>query len=560
MTGVLPLLPDAGDSDVADATADAVLARAAAEGDRRAFAEIYDRYADRLYDFSVGLLGDRDAAADCVQDAFCVAATDLGNLREPEKLRPWLYSITRHHVMRRLRHRYREEVSDALPDTASDDAGPDTVVGQSELARLVAEAAGGLSDRDRDLLELSYRHGLDGPELAEVLQVTLTSANTMVFRLRQTVERCLGALLLARNARTDSNACPELVAILKGWDGKFTVLMRKRIARHIESCETCGEEQRRRVNPVALLGSAPVFIPAPEWLRRQTLDRVQLTSANSSMVEAAGSSTSSNSADSSGPSAVSRLTGKRRMALIVGIPLVCLGLTISWFARSEGPVSRVVDTGTDSRPVPVVPAAVKGAPTPARQQPVPLAGTAGASVPTQRAQTPAAVDTPVGANIAGQNSNPDNPGAAQDITVPNTGVVAPAPAQTGSAAGPNSDLQATDPSPRVDTATVDTATGTTASDTAPQGPVDLGPIPNLNPKVVSQIPNPNTATITNPKDLSINIQPNSPPNSSTISGSVVFPPSKKAVPFQGVFFQKGGGLWGFLKGDTAGGRIQGNAE
>ena len=50
------------------------------------------------------------------------------------------------------------------------------------------------------------------------------------------------------------------------------------------------------------------------------------------------------------------------------------------------------------------------------------------------------------------------------------------------------------------------------------------------------------------------------PKTCTISGSVVFPPSKKAVPFQGVFFQKGGGVWGFLKGTTAGGRIEGNAE
>jgi len=153
MTEALPLWPEVSDGE---------LARAAAEGDRRAFAEIYDRYADRLYDYCVGMIGDRDAAADCVHDAFCVAATDLGALREPDKLRPWLYSITRHHAMRRLRHRYREEVSDAVPDIASHEVGPDVAAGQSELARLVAEAAGGLSERDRELLELSYRHGLDG--------------------------------------------------------------------------------------------------------------------------------------------------------------------------------------------------------------------------------------------------------------------------------------------------------------------------------------------------------------------------------------------------------------
>ncbi|MCX6484846.1 MAG: sigma-70 family RNA polymerase sigma factor [Mycobacterium sp.] len=446
---------------MADATADAVLARAAAEGDRRAFAEIYDRYADRLYDFSVGLLGDRDAAADCVQDAFCVAATDLGNLREPEKLRPWLYSITRHHVMRRLRHRYREEVSDALPDTASDDAGPDTVAGQSELARLVAEAAGGLSDRDRDLLELSYRHGLDGPELAEVLKVTLTSANTMVFRLRQTIERCLGALLLARNARTDSNACPELVAILKGWDGQFTVLMRKRIARHIESCETCGEEQRRRVNPVALLGGAPVFIPAPDWLRRQTLDRIQLTCASSNLTETSGSSVGSSITDSPVNPTGSRQIGKQ-IALAVGVPLLCLGLTITWFRHHDDPVSRMVDIGTDSSegPLPVVPAAIKGTPTLASRKPVPPGGTVQSSVPTSPAKTASMANPP------SAEPGPSTPGAAPApaLVLPNPGpdIATPLP-KVSAAPIPNSDPTAITPDDQADSAPAPISGGTTST-------------------------------------------------------------------------------------------------
>ena len=59
------------------AETDAELARAAAAGDRGAFAGIYDRYADRLHDFCVGMLRDRDGAADCVQDVFCTAATRL---------------------------------------------------------------------------------------------------------------------------------------------------------------------------------------------------------------------------------------------------------------------------------------------------------------------------------------------------------------------------------------------------------------------------------------------------------------------------------------------------
>ncbi|MDT5197668.1 MAG: hypothetical protein QOH20_4422, partial [Mycobacterium sp.] len=252
-------------------TTDADLVAAAAAGDRTAFAAIYDRYANRLHDFCVGMLRDRDAAADCVQDAFCTAATKLTQLRDPDKLRPWLYSIARNEALRHQRERRREEPTDMLPELETTEAGPEILAARSELADLVAVAAGGLSERDRTILDLTYRHELDGLELAEVLGVSQSNAGTLVYRLRDTVERSLGALLVARRVRGAPETCPELAAILDGWDGEFTVLMRKRVARHVESCDVCDEERSRMLTPAALLGGAPVFIPAPAWLRDHTL-------------------------------------------------------------------------------------------------------------------------------------------------------------------------------------------------------------------------------------------------------------------------------------------------
>ncbi len=260
---------------------DAELALACAAGDRAAWAGIYDRYADRLHDFCWGMLRDRDGAADCVQDVFCIAATRMAQLRDPDRLRPWLYSIARSEALRRIRDRNREMVSDELPDAVSDDPSPETIAARGELADLVSDAAGGLSDRDRSVLELAYRHGMDGADLAEALGVTQVNANTIVHRLRETVERALGALLVSRGVHVDPDRCAELAAVLDGWDGTFTVLMRKRVARHIEGCATCDEERRRLVNPVALLGAAPVFIPAPAWLRERTLGEVELTTSAS---------------------------------------------------------------------------------------------------------------------------------------------------------------------------------------------------------------------------------------------------------------------------------------
>jgi RNA polymerase sigma factor (sigma-70 family) len=123
-------------------------------------------------------------------------------LRDADKLRPWLYAIARHAALRAIRDRRRESASDELPDEASVDAGPDTLAARNELATLIADAAGGLSDRDREVLELAYRHGLSGPDLAEALGVSHASAKKLVQRLRDTIQRSLGALLVARGART----------------------------------------------------------------------------------------------------------------------------------------------------------------------------------------------------------------------------------------------------------------------------------------------------------------------------------------------------------------------
>ena len=138
------------------------------------------------------MVRDREAAADCVQDTFVTAATRLSSLRELDKLRPWLYAIARNEALRRIRERNREQPSDELPEVTSAEPGPEVMASRTELATLIAQVAGGLSDRDRAVLELTYRHGLDGPELAEALGVSAAGARTMTHRLgnHRAVARC----------------------------------------------------------------------------------------------------------------------------------------------------------------------------------------------------------------------------------------------------------------------------------------------------------------------------------------------------------------------------------
>ena len=267
-----------------DARDDAELVRAATAGDRGAFAAIYDRYADRLHDFCWSVLRDRDEAADATQDAFLVAAERLGQLRDPERLRPWLYAVARSQALRRGRARSRvvpEEEMTELPDLAT---GPEQAAERSDLRELVWNAAAGLSERDRALLDLHLRHGLEGAELGQAMGVEPGHAYVLLSRLRDQVERSLGALLVARLGRDD---CPDLAAILSGWDGRFTPLIRKRVARHVDACDVCSERRRTAASPLALLAAVPPM-PAPAFLRDRVLERVELLSGSGSGGDAGG--------------------------------------------------------------------------------------------------------------------------------------------------------------------------------------------------------------------------------------------------------------------------------
>src|SRR5215207_1849713 len=116
---------------------DAALVQAAKRGDDTAWAAIYDRYADKLHDHCHRILRDRDEAADALHDAFLAASRNLVQLRDPSRLRPWLYSICRHASLRRLKAMQRVDLTDAQDDLMAPDLDLDRGVRTEELTELV---------------------------------------------------------------------------------------------------------------------------------------------------------------------------------------------------------------------------------------------------------------------------------------------------------------------------------------------------------------------------------------------------------------------------------------
>src|SRR5208282_1398390 len=85
-------------------------------GDALGLAAAYDRYADPLYKYCRTLLSDPADAADAVQDVFVIAASRLDGLRDPSRLRPWLYAVARNESLRILRSTKGTSALDRAPD------------------------------------------------------------------------------------------------------------------------------------------------------------------------------------------------------------------------------------------------------------------------------------------------------------------------------------------------------------------------------------------------------------------------------------------------------------
>ena len=213
---------------------------AIAAGDPAGLADAYDRYAGPLYTFCLGILREPADAADVVQDTFVIAVPRMSALRDPERLRSWLYTVARNECLRRLRGRSLQARLEEAPEVTDEGADVEADVEKAELRALVRQALPGVAPAEQEVLELQLRHGLAGGEVASVLGVSRNHAHALMSRARVQLEAALGALVVARSGRRD---CPDLDAMLAGWDGQLTVLLRKRVNRHMERCAGCS---RRR--------------------------------------------------------------------------------------------------------------------------------------------------------------------------------------------------------------------------------------------------------------------------------------------------------------------------
>jgi len=166
-----------------DTRSDADLLLAVAAGDRSAFEPIARRYGPRLVRFAARSVGWVDAN-DVVQEALTRAFLHAGRYDKRWSVTTWLFTLTRHAIVDRLRVKQRQ----TTPPVDARTYSPADAAARRDLhGRLWQIAADRLSPDQCQALWLHYVEDLDTHEVAAVMNRSWVWVKTTLSRGRRTL-------------------------------------------------------------------------------------------------------------------------------------------------------------------------------------------------------------------------------------------------------------------------------------------------------------------------------------------------------------------------------------
>ncbi|MFI5292834.1 MAG: RNA polymerase sigma factor [Candidatus Limnocylindrales bacterium] len=154
-----------------------VVARAIA-GDEVAFARIVAAHHQDMARIAYFVCGDPDVAEEAEQAAWAVAYRRLKDLRDPERLRPWLMSVAANEARQIARSQRRRVVRELAIADGAHRADPD----RAALIDL-ADALARLDPRDRAMIGLRYIAGFDSAEIGRAMGLSASGVRVRLHRL-----------------------------------------------------------------------------------------------------------------------------------------------------------------------------------------------------------------------------------------------------------------------------------------------------------------------------------------------------------------------------------------
>ncbi len=251
-----------------------LLAQEAARGDPEAFAALFQKYFQAVYNYALALCSDPAEAEDLTQEAFIRAHRSLGGFGPPWNFRTWVFRMTRNLFLDELRRHPEEASLDEAVQASTSSPGPESQAVLNDVASRVRQTLHSLSVRNKEALVLREIHGLSYGEIAEVLETTPAYVKTLLARSRSEFQEAYGIKLLIEEPTED---CHEVIGLLQAYNDGETALDVERFVRgHLKVCKACQKRRRWLLTQSGLL-AALIPVAPPPGLAARILEKVGIS-------------------------------------------------------------------------------------------------------------------------------------------------------------------------------------------------------------------------------------------------------------------------------------------
>ena len=211
--------------------------------------DLYRRHGAEVYRYAYAVLGNHADAEDVTQTTFLNAYRALEQGVRPRKPSNWLLTIASNAIKQRFRQEQARprlvELDEHIAGQESDDDGPSV----GELLTALSK----IPPQQRQAIVLREFEGRSYSEIAEILGVTTSALETLLFRARRSLAEELTHQLTCTEAQ---------LAISKSVDGRLGRKERRRVRDHLTECPDCAQFARlQQRHSSALRGLMLIPIP-----------------------------------------------------------------------------------------------------------------------------------------------------------------------------------------------------------------------------------------------------------------------------------------------------------
>ena len=167
--------------------------QAIARGGKQQFAKLYDHFSDRVYNTALSYSKNAEDAEEITQDVFVKIFKNAASFQGNAALSTWIYRITVNTSLNYLKRKNRFSLfKNNFADAQTIDfEHPGVVLEKKENAVALYAAMDCLPDSQKTAFILSYIEDLPRQEVADIMQASLKSVESLLQRAKKNMRSAL---------------------------------------------------------------------------------------------------------------------------------------------------------------------------------------------------------------------------------------------------------------------------------------------------------------------------------------------------------------------------------